>query len=642
MRSFPSSSPVIAFAAVALLGCGDDKPRQPRDTAADDVAPADTTPDDTTPGPDADDEDGTDDIAGEDVAADGTSDATPAETWFSNCNSLFAVRIAEIQRELDATFPYSCDAPLTRDVGRLKTGGKALCESGESPNACRERLYETPPAMADLDAACAGAGARDGCMLGSFLPRCADGTDTCSTDEVVCWDGMRPMVYAEGATNGPSDVWWFHMGGEGGPCQGSTCWGTYRYGENAFRLAMSTLYPDAPASAASLQNGVMSGTVMPYAGINRVRFERCTDAVSDAVEEIDVADGIPAEFLDMYPGAPVATMFSRATVWHKGFNTWRAAFRTMATTAGRDRDGDGTPDMPSLADARLVIISGSSDASMWVTFAADRLAEEIRAIAGNDVDVRMAIDGMFPPMLDNEARYHPDVPADFDMFSMPYGETGLCQLDDNGDGIDNEGCSNATYSEGGTLRTGHEARGVLLDASCEAFHGVKAPACFDRNHTMLHHLDVPIFVLADQEDNTVSDSGPNYAHDRSWLFETPDVFRKRIVDQGWDIVDHWGTSAREEGAGAANGFVLVLPKARRNDEPWGRATHVRFGNDDRMADPMTYCNSDGTKISTTSFNQMFAAWINDSLPRTYAIEDAARPETDGKYWVTGANCRPAE
>lgn len=584
------------------------------------------------------------DTATPDTITDTSSDAADGELagWFEGCESLFAVRVAEQMRSVAPSFPLSCDAPLVSDLGRLKQGGAPLCRQGESPNACRERLYMSPPAMSELDPACAAGGAADGCMLGSFLPRCADGGDGCAEDEVVCWDGMRPMIYAEAATDGASDVWWFHMGGEGGPCSGGACWGTYRFGEPEFKFAMSSLHPEAPSRAASLQGGVMSGRVAPYSRINRVRFERCGDAISDTIEEVDVADGVPAELAAAFPGVPAATASSRAKVWHKGFNTWRATFRAMTTLAGRDRDGDGSADMPSLADARLVIISGSSDASMWVTIGADRLAAELRAIAGEDLEVRMAIDGMFPPMLDNEARYHPEVPASFDMLSMPYAETGLCLLDDNGDGLDNEGCSDANFTDGGTLHQSYLQRGLLLDASCEAAHGAGAPECFDRNHTLLHHLGVPVLVLADQEDNTVSDNAPSHADDRSWSFATPDVYRKRIVDQGWDIVDHWETAAREEGAGPAGGFVLILPKARREGEGWAKATHVRFGDDDRMNDTMTLCESDGDKVATATFNAMIGSWLEDTLPLTFAIEDKDRSLPNGSYWVTGSTCRAAE
>lgn len=631
----------LALVSACLLsfGCGGDEADTPRDTASD--TGADTSPDTAEVSDTALADTGPDTA---DTASDTSADAADGElaAWFAGCDSLFAVRIAEQMRGATPSFPLSCDAPLVSDIGRLKPGGAPLCRTGESPNACRQRLYATPPAMASLEPACAEGGAADGCMLGSFLPRCADGGDGCAEDEVVCWDGMRPMIYAEAATEGASDVWWFHMGGEGGPCSGGTCWATYRFGTPEFKNAMSSLHPDSPARAASSQGGVMSGRVAPYARINRVRFERCTDAISDAIEEVDVADGVPAEFADAFPGVPIASAMGRSTVYHKGFNTWRATFRAMTTLSGRDRDGDGTADMPSLADARLVILSGSSDASMWVSMAADRLTAELEAIAGDDVEVRLAIDGMFPPMLDNEARYHPEVPADFDMLSMPYGETGLCRLEDNGDAVDNESCSDANFTDGGTLHGSYLKRGVLLDASCEAAHGVGAPECFDRNHTLLHHIAVPVLVLADQEDNTVSDNAPSHADDRSWFFATPDVYRERIVDQGWDIVDHWGTAAREEGAGPAGGFVLILPKARRDGEGWGQATHVRFGDDDRMNDTMTLCDSDGDKLATATFNAMIGAWIEGSLPRTFAIEDAERASPDGSYWVTGSTCRTPE
>ncbi len=650
MRALVSS---YAATAVLIAACGSDDAPAPTDTTSTDLTTADAEPDTASDmsTPDGD-EDGAPDSAepgdaaldvGDD-AADGMGD-TAADGWFANCGSLFAVRIAELQLGQDATYPLDCDAPLRADIGRLRQGGDALCNTGESPNACRDRLYATPPAMVALDPGCSAGASTEGCLLGSFLPRCADGTDDCVEDEVVCWDGMRPMIYAEAATAGPSpsDVWWFHMGGEGGPCAGETCWLTYRAGENEFKFAMSSLHPENPSNGATRGGGVMSGDpATPYARANRVRFERCTDAATDRIEEVPIANGIPAEYAAQFPDFPVMTRSGTSKVWHKGLATWKAAFRKMASPDGRDLDGDDTPDLPSLANARLVVLSASSDASVWLTLAADRLAEELRAIAGAEVDVRIAIDGLFPPMLDNEARYHPDAPEDFDMLSMPYSETGLCRLDDNGDGLDNEDCSDRNFREGGLVRTNYETRGVLLDASCEAMHGAGATECFDRNHTLVHHVGVPIFVLADQEDNTISDHGPQYAHDRSWLFTDPSIYRKRIADAGWDVVDFWNTEAREEGAGGAERFVLILPKARREGEPWGRATHVRFGNDDRMADTMTLCSDAGDKVVTVSFNQMIGGWLTDNLPHTSAIEDARRTLPDGSYWVTGSTCRAAE
>lgn len=626
-RHAPTSrSFVVLGLSLVVVGCGDGTPPA-RDASAptDASAPSDAF---VTEGADADLE---------------PTDAPALASFLLHCESFFAARIVERAIALDPSFPSDCDVALPRNVGVLRAGGGAMCRAGETPNACRTRLYETPPPLEALDQACWTGSGPSGCMHASYVPRCADGTDTCLEDEAVCQDGTRPMVYAEAATTGPSDVWLFHLGGEGGPCAGPKCWLNYRYGEPEFANAMSTLHPDAPASAGHRGGGILSGDASaPLASIHRVQFERCSDAASTRVEIAPVADGVPPELAAMFPDAPLATAIGHVPVWHHGFDTWRATFRHMTTMAGRDRDGDGRPELPSLADARLVILSGASDASMWVTLAADRLAAELRAIAGPDVEVRLIVDGMFPPMLDSAGRYAAGAPAAFDMLSMPHHETGLCALTDNHDGMDNESCSAAAYSVGGQLRGTYETRGVLLDASCEAAHGAGAAECYDRNHTLVHHLGIPVIVLADQEDNTVSDNAPAHALDASYHWESPSAYRRQILDQAWDIVDHWSTSAREEGPGPEGGFVLILPKARREGDPWGRATHVRVHSDTEMARQMTLCTPSGVRVQGASFQQMFRGWIDDALPVTWAIEDASRPLPGGNVWVTGAACRAPE
>ncbi len=623
--------PAAAISAVTLLACGDRNPRQPDA----DVTPvlSDTASDGTTSTIDAA-------VApGADTAPAGSDTSSGLPVWIAGCNSLFALRVAELGGATD------CTAALAAPVGKLRrTTGPGLCAAGESPNACRDRLYDTPPDLADLDPACGTTPANPSCLRGAFLPRCADGGDACAEDEAVCVDGTRPLIYARPATTGgPSTVWWFHLGGEGGPCEGASCWADYRFGDNAFKLAMSTLHPEGPASAFNNPGGVMSGdAARPYAAVNRVRFERCTDAASDATEVVSAPNGVPPEFAERYPGVPVATAESRVPVWYRGLATWSAAFHAMATNAGRDLDGDGTPDMPSLADATTVVISGSSDASMWVVMAGDRLAEELRSIAGPDLDVRIAVDGNFPVMLDNEARYQAGAPEGFNIFAHPYHVTGLCGLPENGDGVANEACSDAAYKPGGRGHTSFSTRGVFRDVSCEAEHGVGAPQCFDRNHILMHHLETPVLVLADQEDVTISSNPVAYADVPGYVLGDITHFRQRVVDQGWDIVDHWGTTAREEGPGEAGGFVIIQPKTRREGQPRGRATHVRFANDDAMAETMTLCAANGTKIATASYNAMIAAWLDNNLPQAFAIEDKRRTLPSGSFWVTGASCRDPE
>lgn len=88
--------------------------------------------------------------------------------------------------------------------------------------------------------------------------------------------------------------------------------------------------------------------------------------------------------------------------------------------------------------------------------------------------------------------------------------------------------------------------------------------------------------------------------------------------------------------------MLILPKTRREGEPWGRATHVRFGDSEEMARTMTLCTAAGDKVATASYNQMIAGWLEGSLPLHYAIEDATRALPNGSYWVTGSVCRDPE
>jgi len=95
-------------------------------------------------------------------------------------------------------------------------------------------------------------------------------------------------------------------------------------------------------------------------------------------------------------------------------------------------------------------------------------------------------------------------------------------------------------------------------------------------------------------------------------------------------------------AGEDGGFVLILPKTRREGQPAGRATHVRFANDGAMAESMTLCTQDGSKVTTASYNTMIGVWLDGNLPQTFAIEDKRRALPNGSFWVTGGTCRAPE
>jgi hypothetical protein len=586
--------------------------------------------------------------------AGGSSDgAVPADAaaspYLLGCDTLFAARVLEMQLELDASFMEDCDAPLADDVGFLNDARDPLCRAGESANECRTRIYETPPDMRDLNPGCWDASRPRGCMRGKWVPRCADGTDGCAEAEAVCQDGTRPMIYAERARTGEaSNEWIFLLGGEGGPCHGELCWFTYRYarelGETVRENAMTSVHPDHPGDASQTGDGIMSGApaggANPFASYNRVRANRCSDWISDAAEVVTYGDGAPADFAGR-GGVPEATRFSTTTVHHRGFDTWRATFRSLATDAGRDLDGDGTADLPSLADATTIVLAGASDSSHWLAFAADRLADELRAIAGADVVVRVLLDAYFEPGLDSEGRFHDIAPADFDLFTHPYSSTGLCELPDNGDGVDNEACSNASYRPGvgvTTYRDGVAARGSLLDESCEDRHGPGAPECYDKIHTLVHHVSTPFMVLADQEDPSISDAGPLYAEDPSYAWADPETYRERVLAQAYDIEASWGTTAREDGAGIPGAAFLVLPKTRRGSEPWGRATHVHVGSNPVMQSAMTLCSAAGAPIASASLGVIVDTWARGSATQMLVVEDGASWDGTTPYWVTGSSC----
>jgi hypothetical protein len=578
-------------------------------------------------------------------------DAPPPE-YFAACDTLFAARVLELQIRVDPTFPEDCDATLVTDVGVLNDAHDPLCLAGESANACRTRIYETPPDMAALDPGCWDASSPRNCLRGKWVPRCADGTDSCSEPEAVCQDGTRPMIYAERSQGGSSNDWIFFLGGEGGPCHGDLCWFLYRYarelGEGVRERAMTSLHPDYGTDASQvgsgIENGFPAGGANPFAGYNRVRANRCADWVSDAAELVDYGDGISTELAAQLPpgSAPIETRVSTTTVHHRAFDIWRATFRSLATDAGRDLDGDGVPDLPSLADATTIVLAGSSDASHWLAFGADRLASELRAVAGEDAIVRVVLDAYYEPGLDSEGRFHDLAPADFDFLTNPYSATGLCRLPDNEDGIANEACSNASYLPGAggapTYRDHLAARGTLLDESCEDWHHEGAPECYDKIHTLVHHLSTPFLVLADQEDPAIADAGAIYAEDPSYAWADPATYRERVLAQTRDIEASWTTAAREEGAGNAGNAMFVLPKTRRGMQPWGRATHVHLGSNATMQSQMSLCSAAGARIASASLAAIVEAWVRGRAPELFVVEDAASWDGVSPYWVTGASC----
>lgn len=580
--------------------------------------------------------------AGADAGPQGAPTSAP---YLVNCDSMFAARIVELQVGRDSSFPLDCSVPLRAAVGALGGGG-TLCRVGESANACRQRLYDSPPPVTSLGQPCSGAG----CLRGVWLPPCGDGTHDCAAPEAICPDGTRPMIYVEAARSGPSNRWLFYTTGTGNPCSGEGCWTTYRYAalnnDPAHAAALSGLHPDHPTQGSRLGTGITQGAPgNALAGFNRVEFKRCGESASNGMERVPVMDGVPTSLAPSYPSsAPRETRRSTVDAWHHGFQIYRAAFHALSTAAGRDLNGDGVPDVPSLAAATTVLLAGSSDAAGYLPHAGDRLAEELRLVAGSSVDVRLVLDGRFEPALDSEGRYSPGAPAGFNLLDHPYHVTGLCgPLPDNGDGRANETCSDSHWlpgprADGGpSWFDGFAARGSLRDSSCLQAHGDDAP-CANDFHTLVHHASVPILIIADQEDPVVA---KGVALDDTGGYSWPQLshYRERVLAQARDVQALWATRREETPTG---GVAMVLRKQRRNSEPTNRANHTHLDSNDKTHRwKMTRCGSAGAVASLT-IADVIARWVDGNLSAAeqFIVEDASRSGI--QYWVTGDTCRAPE
>jgi hypothetical protein len=150
----------------------------------------------------------------------------------TDCNSLFAVAIKQDGGLTDCTTD-TLAAPAGQD-----------CQIGETADGCASRAYD---AAELLSLPTAGRP-----MQAKWLPKCADGTNTCGANELRCDDGTRPMVHFGKAVDQNGDSmfssgWVIHMGGEGGLCNGNACWDMYMgTGGNgaAHQQAMSAYHLD--------------------------------------------------------------------------------------------------------------------------------------------------------------------------------------------------------------------------------------------------------------------------------------------------------------------------------------------------------------------------------------------------------------
>lgn len=567
------------------------------------------------------------------------------------CNSLFAARIFELQCEANPEHLGNCTTPLSNDIGFLNDAADPLCIAGESPDACQERLYDTPPDPSTLKQGnCSG----ETCMQLKALPKCADGSDTCASPEVICQDGTRPMAYM--ASGEASNTWVFHMGGEGGPCAGELCWALYRYSEDMwangeFERAMSAHHPMSLTTAKKLGSGLTNGdpAVNPLGHANRVKWKRCSDSASDGIHTtplFSMSQEVDQQVF-LSPGLPdEATRWGTAPVYHHGLKTWQGLFYSLTTDTGRDLNGDGVPDLPSLNTAETVVLAGSSDASLWLTVSADAFRDTLRDIAGSDVDVRLLIDGFYEPMLDNEMRYQADASEAFSVFSDGYETGAACRLPDDGGG--DATCSNNNFTEEVTdfgkwsVYGAMAERNTTLDASCEALHGADAWQCYDIRRVLSQNVDTPYMVIADQQDFKIAGSSVPFADRGDYGWPSLEQYRRRVLDQANDIHRNGTTSRREEGAKMDMGQVFILRRSPSNNHThFGDNAKMGIGSPDTVGQwAMTRCTRPSDSSGLTLSNlQLIDTWLKGTLPVSLISEDASRWDGASPFWVSGATCR---
>ncbi len=513
------------------------------------------------------------------------------------CNSLFALRVKQLGGLADCT-----NAALTESI-------TDHCDVSQTANQCASDAYDDPASLTLIQS--------PGPMLGKWLPQCKNGTDQCISPELRCYDGTRPMVYAERAVvqSGYSNDWVIHMGGEGGPCHGDDCWAMYEgsmYGGamgKAHQKAMSTYHPEFFTHSNNTGYGILSSQPVTvygdndFAGFNRIQFNRCSDGASDAYEELAVdGESVP--------------------VFHDGSAIWEGLVNSLTTVPGRDLGGGyddyvNGPDLPPLNNDTRILLTAGSDATQWLIVNADWLRGLFESIV-QGVVVRIAIDGYFAPMLQNEASYN-DNPGT-NVFTGPFNNPTGAQLPV---GLDSSTTtySDDTYQVGGIVRMDWEARGVALDSSCVGAHPIARKSCYDHLHVLLNHLSTPFFIASDQRDNTLGRLPPLWADSAyEWLIAE---YRKRVVDQGHDVANLFD-SLSEETATVTWSPGLFLPRP-------DSAKHVHFGDDAKsFGTRMRKCVGT-TELETVSMAEALHRWFVDDTGIA-AIEDPRIGA--GLHWVT--------
>jgi len=380
---------------------------------------------------------------------------------------------------------------------------------GISPAQCAKNLYDNPSA----------ASAPPNSYELDFLPRCEDGSNSCSfSEELRCTDGSRPAYYYQPGTN---DKWIFFLGGEGGPCSAANS-----PGECFDKIIPGKTDPHASALTSrwapeyTSRGGILSDNpaTNPLFDYNKVVFERCHSGEAGGPILVDQGAS-PGGFLYTY------------AEFHRGRDLWLALFEHLS----RESVGLGMDDFDL---ASQVLLIGHSDSGKGMIYSGDALAEHLRnaLFPGSTVDIRLALDGYLLPSLEAE-------------FAVG---NNFCGPDANGNGRNDfyDGCvqpgmlppNDASFLDdhfslqaftSGRIWTRNVSHGAILDESCEAMHGIDAPECHDPIHTLMNHISTPFFARMDLRDAALLN---NHAPPHSVFPQTYGLPAGPFQDRVWQTV----------------------------------------------------------------------------------------------------------
>ena len=605
----------------------------------------------------------------------------PASAQFVDCDSLYALRVA-----LDGGLS-NCDTD-TLPAAVPDCGGLTA-------NGCSELRYDQPRLDQGNPTGWPPANNPAGNpYVGKFLSKCVDGTDACAATGtgIRCMDGTRPLLYIHKAVDGTgtpmeSHRWMFHTTGGGSEFRPERIWEIYRRGNpNNNDGEMSTRSTFNPPKLYERFNGLYNGNRPldnPFAGYNRVKLDKCTFDRNSGDR-----DGI---FTLQDPDFNAATVFTADVqiFWH-GMDFWVAALNFLTRTEGRDLDGNGVldwqnagdPDLPSIADAEVILFTPWSGGAHGFASQADRLSDVVTT-AGVDLDgdgtidlpglnaalakVRVVPDGHLAPS-------HEVITADLlghrlaggsedlygDFFRCGSVAHPLCgagaaatfNLPPDGNPFTDDGYGPQAYTRShprSWAADTYVGMGVHLDESCVGYHE-SDPAtdddiapCYDSVHLFANHVETPFLIRHSLRDIAHVNSMPGGAHSRfrdapggpfwSW---TPTAVRRWGAFQFSDIFDLLGTRSHQAGYAVARDPSCTLSGAT-SPHCWERAVFCP-----NQAGPGSH---NGTEDNKQALRVRLVQCVDQNDDPADGLEHAFRSLSTADavmQWIDGTNVGPID